>query len=363
VSNGAKISVGDQLHPSGKMDMATYKTIGRAFDMIKQKEPWLDNVKSVSQIAFLSPEAVANVHKDKKFPRLNDITDGAARIFLEGKYMFDIIDLESDLSKYDILVVTGEMSLPSEYFSRIREYVNNGGKILSMGTILTEENKFVFDLGAEYIEKWELNPTYIKADFPMKNLYDSSYVIYSPAHKIKCTGEEWCKLDTLYFNRTHEHFCSHQHAPNTFTYPSSGITEGKDGVYIAWNLFEEYGKVGSLIAKEAIIYVLDRMLGDKKIFSSNLPSGAKATLMHQRDERRYINHIVYASPVKRGSGVEVVEDIVPLYDTEVNIRINKNVKNVYLAPEKINLGFVQNGNLLTYKVPKVDCHQMVIIDY
>ena len=59
----------------------------------------------------------------------------------------------------------------------------------------------------------------------------------------------------------------------------------------------------------------------------------------------------------------MIEDIIPIYDTEVNLRINERVKNVYLAPEKINLDFVQNGNLLTYKVPKVDCHQMVIIDY
>ena len=363
VSNGAKISVGDQLHPSGKMDMATYQTIGKAFEKIQQKEPWLDNVKSVAQIAFLSPEAVANANKDKKFPRLNDITDGAARILIEGKYLFDIIDLQSDLDKYDVVIITGEMNLPSEYSYKIREYVKNGGKILSMGTILTDDGKFILDLGAEYIDKWELNPTYIKADFPMKSLFDSSYVIYAPAHKIKCTGEEWCRLDDLYFNRTHEHFCSHQHAPNTFTYPSSGITEGKDGVYIAWNLFEEYAKVGSLIAKETIIYVLDRMLGDKKIFSSNLPSGAKVTLMHQESENRYINHLLYASPVKRGNGVEVIEDIIPIYDTEVNLRINERVKNVYLAPEMTRLDYSQNDNLISYKVPKIDCHQMVIIDY
>ena len=54
VANGGKCSIGDQLHPSGKMDEKTYRIIGRAYEEIEKKEPWLDGVSSVADIGLLS---------------------------------------------------------------------------------------------------------------------------------------------------------------------------------------------------------------------------------------------------------------------------------------------------------------------
>ena len=39
---GAKCSIGDQLHPNGKMDVATYRLIGTAYEELEQKEAWLE---------------------------------------------------------------------------------------------------------------------------------------------------------------------------------------------------------------------------------------------------------------------------------------------------------------------------------
>ena len=41
-ANGAKSSVGDQLHPQGEMDMETYRLIGLAYGELEAKEPWLE---------------------------------------------------------------------------------------------------------------------------------------------------------------------------------------------------------------------------------------------------------------------------------------------------------------------------------
>ena len=41
VANGASVSVGDQLHPSGEMDMVTYNLIGKAYKEVEEIEPWL----------------------------------------------------------------------------------------------------------------------------------------------------------------------------------------------------------------------------------------------------------------------------------------------------------------------------------
>ena len=141
------------------------------------------------------------------------------------------------------------------------------------------------------------------------------------------------------------------------------MVESKNGVYIAWRVFEDYATKGSLILKEMVHFALDRLLGDAKTFHSNLPSQGTATVTYQKDQDRYIHHLLYAAPVKRGNGVEVIEDIVPLYDINVAVNVpSKNISKVYLVPQMEELTFETKGDLLLYTVPKLECHQMIVLE-
>ena len=111
VANGAKVSIGDQLHPLGKMEPATYKLIGEAFADIETKEPWLDDVESVADIAILSQEALfGHMHPGECPPGKNSWTGatGASRILLEGKYLFDVVDCDGDFDKYKLIIMTDD---------------------------------------------------------------------------------------------------------------------------------------------------------------------------------------------------------------------------------------------------------------
>ena len=44
---GAKCSVGDQLHPSGRIDPATYDLIGGVYAEVERKEPWCRGARPV----------------------------------------------------------------------------------------------------------------------------------------------------------------------------------------------------------------------------------------------------------------------------------------------------------------------------
>ena len=74
------------------------------------------------------------------------------------------------------------------------------------------------------------------------------------------------------------------------------------------------------------------------------------------------NHILYCSPVKRGDGVEIVEDIVPVYNVVVEIRTDKKIKNVLLAPQKESIPFKQENGTVSYTVPKIENHQLVVLE-
>jgi len=365
-ANGAKSSIGDQLHPQGEMDMATYKLIGAAYSELETKEEWLDQVTSVADIALFSYEAYTGTFGTGQSGKNTNTDAGAARILLEGNYLFDVIDSESDISKYKVIILPDLERITPALKEKLDVYLLNGGKLLATGKsgLSSETDAFAFDFGVDYVGESVYNPSYLHPMFEMEGLFDSSYIMYSPAEVTALTtGTMLGEQENPYFNRTAEHFCSHRHTPNSQEFAGSGMAEGKDGIYIGWQVFSEYAEKGSLILKRIIQYALDRLLGDNKTLKTNLGAQGVATLMEQKQQQRYINHLLYAVPVKRGNGVEVIEDITPIYNIEVTLNVPQTIHKVYLAPQKEDITYTQENGTISFTVNKLDCHQMIVLEY
>lgn len=54
MANGAKCCIGDQLHPLGKFEKATYRLIGEAYAQVEKKEKWCRDVTAVADVAVYS---------------------------------------------------------------------------------------------------------------------------------------------------------------------------------------------------------------------------------------------------------------------------------------------------------------------
>lgn len=361
-ANGAKCSVGDQLSPSGEMDMVTYDLIGSAYSELEGKEEWLDNVESVADIAIISPEAYVGDLSTGQMTKVDDSGSGVCRIMLEGKYLFDVIDFESDLSKYKVIILPDVIRTDIDFAKRLREFCDCGGKVLATGKSVLHENsnEFCLNLGAEWIKENPYKPDYFRPLEKIKDMGDTGYIMYGNGEKIRCIGNELGIRENPYFNRTRVHFCSHQHTPNSCEYGGAGMTEGKDGIYIAWNIFADYAQSGELHLKQMVIFALDRLLDSAKTLKTNLPAQGIVTLMKQSD--RLICHLLYASPVKRGNGIEVIEDIVPIYNVELAIKTNRKINKVYLAPQKEDIDFTYDNGYISVKLAKIECHQMVVFE-
>lgn len=361
-ANGAKCSVGDQLSPSSEMDMVTYDLIGSAYSELEEKEEWLDNVESVADIAIISPEAYVGDLSTGQMTKVDDSGSGVCRIMLEGKYLFDVIDFESDLSKYKVIILPDVIRADIDFAKRLREFCDCGGKVLATGksALYENSNEFCLDLGAERIKENPYKPDYFRPLEKIKDMGDTGYIMYGNGEKIRCIGNELGIRENPYFNRTRAHFCSHQHTPNSCEYGGTGMTEGKDGIYIAWNIFADYAQSGELHLKQMAIFALDRLLDTAKTLKTNLPAQGIVTLMKQND--RLICHLLYASPVKRGNGIEVIEDIVPIYNVELAIKTDKKINKVYLAPQKEDIDFTYENGYISVKLDKIECHQMVVFE-
>ena len=366
IANGAKCSIGDQLNPEGFMEEATYTLIGAAYKEVEMREEWCSDVKNISDVALLSLEAVGingSGEDQQSFTGKSD--SGATRILLEGKFLFDVIDLEENFNKYKVIILPDKVRINEELKSKIDKFLKEGGKVLATGEsgLSKDSNEFAIDLGVKWLQLNPYKPDYFKPYFKLNNLGESSFIFYSQGQKVQLDGgTEMGRREDPYFNRDVFTFCSHQHTPNSFINGGPGMVESANGIYIAWNVFEDYATKGSLALKETVIVALNKLLGEKMTLRTNLPAQGIVTLMKQEKENRYINHLLYASPVKRGEGIEIIEDILPIYDVEVEVNVPCNVKKVYLAPEMVDLAFVQQGNSVKYKVEKLVCHQIVVLE-
>ena len=361
LAHGAKCSIGDQMHPYGFLDDATYELIGAAYAEAEKVEEYCYDIDFVTEIGILEKENFIARATSAGTPS----DAGANRIMLEGKYLFENLDAECDFSKFKLIILPDSIPVEGELKEKLLAYVNNGGKVLCSGSSGVDENgDFIFDLGVKYVGKSDVNPSYFRPDYEAVGLSKTSYIMYSNKHDTTlCGGEVLGYVRNSFFNREPEHFCSHKHTPFTMDDACPGVVIGKDGGYIAWEVFSEYAEVGSIVLKDMVVKAIDRILGDNKSLRTNLPAGAVITLNEQKESSRYVLHALYAAPVVRGKSTQIIEDLIPLYNSEFEIKTDKKIKNVKLVPQNENVDFAKKDGRVSFKIDNFTCSQIVVLEY
>ena len=368
IAQGAACSIGDQLHPCGKLDESTYKLIGKAYREVEEKEPWCRNAQSSAFFAVLS----SRWFKRTLVPDRN--TDlGIARILREGHIPFDMLrDIDAEkIFRYKVLILADEIRLDEKWRANIREFLANGGKIILSGESLLkkEEDIPAFDIGICEGESTQY-PNYIQAEemFAPQDIH-TPFVMYVPSMNFRKTkGESLGKIFEPYFVRSYEHFCSHAHTP--FKTAPSGYDAGtvtENILYFAHKIFRNYALYGNVILKDFILKCIYAFAGDEAGIRTNLPSTARVTLMQQKEEKRYIAHALYANIIPRGTPeghfTLLIDEIIPLYHVEFSFTLPEKIKKVTLEPEGKEIPFTEKEGKILLILEKLDCHAMMVLHY
>lgn len=367
LANGAQVSIGDHLHPGGRMDPATYSLIGAAYAEVEARESWCAGATNIADVGLLSLEAV-ELHRATAQGQMakTGLSDGGAvRMLLEGHVLFDVIDADADFSHYKVLILPDGVRLSADLKAKLDAFFAQGGKVLATGESGLNEagNAFALDFGVTWLGASEYSPEYFHPHFDVGPLGEASFVFYAPGQKVSLAGGTVLgHREEPYFNRDALHFCSHQHTPGDGKDAGPGMVEGPHGIYFGWNVFEDYATKGSLALKLCVRHALGRLLPEPTL-ETDLPAQGVVTLTEQAHERRCVNHLLYASPVKRGNGVEVIEDILPLHGVQVALRLPRPVSRVSLAPQGDEMAFTQENGVVRYVVPRLECHQMVVLEH
>ena len=362
IAEGAKCSVGDQLHPSGEMNMSTYELIGKAYREVEAKEPYVKGADHITDIAVLSAEAFSK-RPDRNCP----FDVGASRMLLEGKYLFNLVDQYEDLSKYRLLILPDVIRIDGELKVKLDKYLNDGGKLLCTGEsgLWEGDDVFAVDLGVKFEGVNAFQPNYMIPEYEAVN-GRTAYVMYQPSMNVIAEkGSVEALIEETYFNRTPEHFCSHRHTPNNPGADRPGAVLTENTGYIAWKVFADYADKGSYHLKELVLHMIRSLL--EPTVTTNLPDRGIVTFTRQDKESRYVAHLLFAHTTKRGSGVEIIEDILPLYEITLDAKLPKP-KRVYKVEYRdgglveTELSFTYENGRANVEVGKVELHAMVVFD-
>lgn len=348
---GAGCNVGDQMHPDGHMCPETYRIIGEAFSYTEKLEPYCFQTENTAPLGLL-------------LSGKTEADDGAVKILLEAKHDFDVVYEDDDLSSYQIILIPDRVSLSENMQANLGAFLSAGGKLAVSGEIAENCRDFFKTRGLEYLGKPQDDIDYLA---PLKDLrkkvIDAPMLCYTAAHRVRTEkGEIYALLYRPYFRRTYEKFCSHQNTPYR-TEPAEYPACVKVGniVYFAHDLFTQYYRFGSYYMKKFTDAVL-RENYEPAVTVEGLMSCGRVRFVRQRKEKRFVLHLMYGAPVKRGS-VEVLEDFPELDDVKVSLRIGERIVSVEqpLTGEKLPFRAEMNG--ISFTVPKMRLHTLYLINY
>lgn len=337
---GTGMNVGDQLHPSGRLDAYTYEMIGETMQFMREREPFIGG-KYLAEMAMFTPTEGGG-------------RTGAARLLFEGKYLFDVIDEYELENGYPLIVVAQDIALSDGVVAGLKAHAAKGGKILAVGKAAKSLQEKGVDLGFAHMEEDTLRPAYFVAKYPLKAANNTPLVIYGDVYGVQATGEVLADKLSPYFTREGERFCSHSQTPCDYNKVSPAVTQGKDGIAVAADLFALYEKDGALTAKVLLLSLVDKLIGEKRIYTT-LPATGKVTFYER--ENGYMMHLCYANIIARG-GTEVVEDIVTLSSVKVAVKLDKP-KRVLLQPQGEEIPFTYEDGRVCFELKDFNCYAAV----
>jgi hypothetical protein len=372
LAQGARCSIGDHLHPTGKIDESTMEVIRPAYQWVAEREPWATDTVNRAEIALLSLEAASG-------PRLVGVPghhegadEGAVRVLLEGKFTFDVVDLESDYSKYRLLILPDAIKVGPDLRAKVEKYVAGGGKVLLTGKSgIDPAGGFVFDVGA----KWDSTSPNGGGDYvlPVEALRagfvnDPLFMYQPPERATVAGGKSLGDVFEPYFDRTPRHFSGHIHAPSKPEPSGYAAGTSKGGfTWFAFPIFSCYHQAGSVAILEVAEKLVASAMGGERMIVTSLPRAGRATLRSQPGQKHDVLHLLHATPAlrgtTRGAPVQPIQDLTTLHDIEVSVAVQGDVKSVRLVPSGKGLDFNQKGGRVEFIVPRLTGHEMVEIGH
>lgn len=376
LSQGCQVLIGDQLLPSGKVDAVTYDLVGAVYSQVERKEPYCRGARPVTDIGVLHPE---------EFDGPAGTGHGLIRLLEEGAHQFDLIDSRMDFSPYKLLILPDCIPVGEALKARLDAYLAGGGTLLASFESGLRADQAEFALDALGVDR--LGPGPIAADgLPARGrkfqridyadyllprgpigagLPQVEYVMYTNCLPVRARPGAEVLVDVILseFDRSFQHFVSHNQTPSSGRVGSAGIVRNGNCLYFAHKIFEQYAQYAPAWVKRLFLNGLDLLLAEP-LLRHDGPSTLRASVTEQAAHNRWIVHLLHYIPQRRATELEIIEDVIPLQQVKVSLRLPRAASRVRLRPgDGGPLETWESEGRLEFAVPEIRGHQMVSVEF
>ena len=351
VAYGAACNFGDHLHPSGEMDLDTYRNIGAAFAYVERIEQY-----------GVGGEPAARLGLWRSGSNADD--EGVSSMLLETQTDYRVVADDDDLSGYDAIILPGGRCLTAADARRLDRFTG-GLLILGAGGLLAGEDRFAVDAGVEYVGPGRYDVDFLCAGEAVGDgLVRSPFLCYEAGLRTTpaAGAEVLARIRGPHFSRTYGAYCGHLNTPyglQDAAHPGA-VRKGRR-VFLAHHLGRIYHAHGARVHRQLFRNAL-ALVYPTPTAQTRMPSAGRLSLLHQPEHRRYVAHLLYATPLQRGRCL-VIEDLVPLHEVPLQLTVPEEVASATLVPRRTALEVQRSGGSVAVTVPRVHCHQAVVFSY
>lgn len=347
---GAGCSVGDHLLYDGMMDMETYRNIGYAYRYLERIEPYCYGGVSTAAIGIRLSENM-------------DDNVGISMILLENQIDFGVVH-DDEFDQFDTVIFPGGVVLSDEELKKLERYIQNGGKVLFAGDALIKDGAFQIDCGLKNPMCPKEGGDYICAEgLGDSGLPESPFYSYlSAVHTERVDAQCFAEVLPPYCDNAYGPLGKRTNLPYNrkgMRFPG-GVKKGNI-VYLAHRIPAVYCLYGSLFHKRYFIAAL-KLLQPKICLCIGIGAQGRCRMIRQGQEERYCINITYAAPVKRGKA-EVIEDITPIFDIPLIVRVPEKIISVLLPLKGEELPFTYQNGECSFRLEVLHCHETVVLQY
>lgn len=359
LANGCAITIGDQLHPYGRLDPAVYDRIGQVMRDVKEIEPLVFGSESIPYVALLKQ------------------SEPTCAALIDSGIHFNVVDESQDLTPFKVLVIPDASKISAEYTDKVAYYVRNGGKLLVTGTPTADMAGL---LGIAIDIAVEPEPAFIRIDVDTLPTPPNT-IVYSYDNMIAVRPADGTStLAPLVWALNHgtPHHVSHRHSPPMdIDSGYAAITKrtlGKgEAVYSAAPLFDTYGSMGYTVMKEIAHDIIDTLIPQRERLA-DVEATAPLEISLNRQGSRVIVHLVNCPVSRRTTSSFTRDDYIntnPLIDgyptisgTTVSMPVDiLRGKSVRIAPDGPALTPMETGNgVMTFTVPDFSISSVIVIE-
>jgi hypothetical protein len=316
---GGGNSVGDQLHPRGRLDAGVYRLVKSVYGQCASASDFYRDSRPLPQVGiFPASGAVDDVSADLSL-------EGAVQMCEESHYDAVVLDDSCELAGLAAVILPDAATVTPRLVERLRAFLAAGGKVIASHQggftgggftgggfngagqwALAAEIPLVFDGPVDTV------PTYWRprAEF-LGEQAESDRVVYQPGMSVKLAGAGGRVLvDRVppYFpRRTDLTFSSHfQAPPKPAVDPDRpAVLAGEQWVYFADPIFRDYRQSGNGIVRDAWRAAMELLIGPPP-FGAGLPTTMLIYPRRCNDDLRLT--LLHYVPVRKAIDIDVVEE-------------------------------------------------------